>query len=1240
MTRDQRPRRRARTLFGAALLVVTGTLAVTPAVPPVGAIDPTPAPTAEPTMEPTPAPAPDPTPQPPTDPTPAPTAGPTPDPVPEPAPAPTSSPPSAPPPADACGSSLQARIDAAPAGSILDLSGCAYAGSATISRPLTLRGGALAVPSGSVGITVAADDVTLDGLHVDGLATAAVGISAIGSAEDPIDRLTISGSVVERFAEIAVRARFVREPAVSGNVVRDAGRAGIAVESGTDGVIAGNLVQRIGTTVSDEASPTHGILLAQRGTDPPTSAFVVVGNVVTDIPAGDALATDGGRRILWTANTVLRARSPFVVTGTAERRAADNDLDGNAVHGSPDADWAFSVTYSERGAIRNNTIAGWLPGREVRTDIEGDPLAAAIDLEVSGNTITDDPAPAVDPEPTIPPELPAPPPGPDPTPGPEPSPSPDPSPDPTPAPTPGAVGASLEIRTSAPTRGRHRVSPGAEVSVTLAARVEDAARAGWLVLDLPEGWAVADAGTGIVDGTSTSVTWSLGDMAAGADAEVGAAIRAPHRASPGHAAGAAVLTARLGHAGGPAATASADLLVAPEIVVEHTILGEVGAGPDGVRYNRPDVNLGGVARFDRVRVRFQVRNADLADVTIVPRLQVAGDDGVFADVAAGDEGDPVVRLVTEWRPDPDGDGTLPGPELETIEIDDLQVPAVDNPSQRPVAGRRVMGAEAGGPVVLAGDAYTEIEFTVWVSREVEPRSRLQLRLTDDGQPLDGGAVATMIAAAQVAPPLSPGQRNGIPVGPPIDVRPAALGDVDYPLVDPAAVTTATWPEANAEPRYRLAAAVPVEPAQRYQLNAPFDSPHVPDYSLASDSCAVCHRAHAAQGAPLLAEPGSQATMCFTCHDGSGADSDVEARYADPAVPANDPGAPGIARSAYYRHDAVTDPAPPNDHSLATDNEFEGVRNRHSVCADCHNAHNAASTPSTQLSDGWTVSGRQASVSGVAVTHAATPGAAPTYAFLAGTAGSQPTREYQLCLECHSGWTQLPDPDPAFPSTWALDKGVEINPANGSYHPVAAAGTNTSPQMAWSLANSSPYKQWNFTTASTIRCVHCHGDPAKVSAATPPDPGSELAPHLSANRGLLLQPYRDRQLKGATEPYRATDFALCYVCHAEQPFRSGGQAITRFGYHDLHVSGLMGMGSGGTDIDTPGAGEGGAICAECHFRTHSTGQAYREEDRGNTGLVNFAPNILPNNGVLSYQRTATGGTCTLVCHGMPHENESY
>jgi len=422
------------------------------------------------------------------------------------------------------------------------------------------------------------------------------------------------------------------------------------------------------------------------------------------------------------------------------------------------------------------------------------------------------------------------------------------------------------------------------------------------------------------------------------------------------------------------------------------------------------------------------------------------------------------------------------------------------------------------------------------------------------------------------------------------------------------------------------------------------------YTINSDQCGTCHRAHAAK-APNLLVKGSQSTLCFTCHNGTGADANVQAQYTL-ARPVNKP-----ATREYYSHDALA----PSTHTQSALDEFGGVSNRHSECADCHNSHNARATPdSAQVftpalpatADGWDASGRLNGVSGVSVVNGAA-GTAPKYTFLSGVIGlpnGQMTREYQLCFKCHSGSTTLTSNAGLKPSQYALDKGVELNPANPSFHPVEAAGTNQTPKMKLSLKGFSSYKLWDFETTSTIRCLNCHAssatsgpNPPLTADPTLPLPGSALAPHTSSNRGILLRNYRDRVLKPSTEAYSAGDFALCYVCHAEEPFSANASnTATNFRYHSLHLNQLAGEGPLTTDIDTAGNGGGNAICAECHFRLHSTTNKVPQAVDGSR-LVNFAPNVQPlvAGGTPSWTRGTTGsGSCSLTCHGHEHSPETY
>jgi predicted CXXCH cytochrome family protein len=647
------------------------------------------------------------------------------------------------------------------------------------------------------------------------------------------------------------------------------------------------------------------------------------------------------------------------------------------------------------------------------------------------------------------------------------------------------------------------------------------------------------------------------------------------------------------------------------------VFARVAAVSQDPTYLATDAALSGVLRFDAFRVRFQVRNADLPAAGFVPRLQYSLDgSGTFADVPVGGSvvGIPFY-IGAEWRRTGIGTGTLPGPGQEPINAGEMIVRETDDATQAPVAGRRIMGPTGTGAISVPGDAYTEVEFSVRASIDLPLGASFELRLTDGGRAILDATTASVLSESTPQVDLSPGQRQGVPVEGSADTRlsnPPGIAGVDFPLITPG-VIAATWTNPGGVPIYRLAVALTGAPDAQLPFFAPFTSPHTPDTSLVSDTCGICHSAHTAKGPPLLAKAAPQAQVCLTCHNGTGSSLNVAAQYS--AAPPND-----ATTSSYYSHDAISDP------SLQ--------------CGNCHNPHNATATASTQTVTGWTVSGAQAAISGVSVVNGS-PGAAPAYTFLDGTAGQQPTREYEICFKCHSGYTTLNSNVGKPPSQAELDKAVELNPANASYHPVEAAGKNTTAAMAQSLSGTSPYKQWDFTTDDTVRCVNCHGDPQKFNLATPPAAGSDLAPHTSQYRGILIQNYRDRVLKSADEAYAAADSALCLVCHAEEGFVSSDSAATNFNLHQEHLMGIAGKGDGGTSIDTPGDGQGNAICAECHFRIHGTALAYQVGDQQNTRLVNFAPDVLPSAGVLKWTPTGIGtGTCTLTCHGYDHEAAAY
>ena len=364
-----------------------------------------------------------------------------------------------------------------------------------------------------------------------------------------------------------------------------------------------------------------------------------------------------------------------------------------------------------------------------------------------------------------------------------------------------------------------------------------------------------------------------------------------------------------------------------------------------------------------------------------------------------------------------------------------------------------------------------------------------------------------------------------------------------------------------------------------------DTVHGP-YTLTTSQCATCHRAHTGQGPMLLDTTGSAAlkspttTLCLTCHNGTGARPDLVSEYAT-ATPNDE------ATRSYFQHEVTT----VTTHTLAANEEFLGVLDRHSECTDCHNPHSSGTAGSAATAgQPWTASQRILGTSGVQVTN----GAPRTFTFLNGTSATM-TAEYQLCLKCHSGYTKLLPDVVGEPSKNMTDVAAEFDPANTSYHPVEAAGRNTTPAMVASLAGTSQFKLWNFSVGGTVRCTHCHSSTIVNPATSGQTAGGTLAPHTSSYRGILVQKYEDRVLNAANASFSEANFALCFLCHTDSPFisgnhnghellgapqaRRGHQRLGQHQRHHRHAGSRTGQRAvrrvplpPALDVDRPGAGD--------------------------------------------------------------------
>lgn len=671
----------------------------------------------------------------------------------------------------------------------------------------------------------------------------------------------------------------------------------------------------------------------------------------------------------------------------------------------------------------------------------------------------------------------------------------------------------------------------------------------------------------------------------------------------------------------PAATPSAATAASAGLVGAGTVLARLPEDGLAASYLTPGERLTDALAFDSFRIDVLAANAGAEALTWTPRLEyrVAG-LGDFVAVPTGPEPGSPLHLTEEWVAVPGGTKTGPATDTLAAASAHLSAPAAFVLS----AGRRSSGPNPDRGRTLDAGTAAEHEFTVGLSIDAAFSTTYELRVTDDGTPIPGletALVTTAVAPAVVQPDQPSAGTNGGGAA----IAPAGAAAM-YRL------TTANQ-ALGAPVQYELLAAAPpvsgiVGPNGPATIHQPFTS-------TTSTQCATCHSTHRGESAALLTAS-SQTAECYTCHSAGGLGGGLDTQSQFGSVAANDE-----ATRSYYSHDLTTP-----GHTLASDDAFAGQLNRHSQCSDCHNPHNLSADPDAYnaATATWTVSGSYGAVPGVAVTNGAA-GTAPTYTPLDGVLNPV-TSEYQLCFKCHSGFTTQLANDPARPSRDRTDLGVAFNPANASFHPIEAPGKNQSTKMADSLVGWSSYRIWSLTPGDTVRCVMCH---TSGTAAARAASNANLTVHASANRGILIRPYENRVLSARGAFYDAAGAALCLTCHAETPFMnssgSGAATATNFDFHGLHMAGMRSKGSGGLDIDTAGAGQGNARCAECHFRTHSSTQGRTDQSITGQGLVSFAPAVLGLKSAVpsappKFVKTATGGTCTLTCHGKNHEGAKY
>jgi predicted CXXCH cytochrome family protein len=335
-------------------------------------------------------------------------------------------------------------------------------------------------------------------------------------------------------------------------------------------------------------------------------------------------------------------------------------------------------------------------------------------------------------------------------------------------------------------------------------------------------------------------------------------------------------------------------------------------------------------------------------------------------------------------------------------------------------------------------------------------------------------------------------------------------------------------------------------------------------------CVACHDPHGQKDAsgivPALARAREEA-LCLQCHGGSPA-KDVRPR------PGQVYGHPWSSTTGKH----VAGERPGDGGAAASEIA------RHAECVDCHNPHAIRRDPVPPPAPEAT--GALQGVARVRVSNGAA-GSAPRFSY-AGPEDSTGALEYEICFRCHSSFaTQRPG---------GRDLAADLNPANASFHPVEARGTNPG------ILPGSFVRGW--AADRLVRCTDCHaGD------------GDVRGPHASSQRHILAGPYADA---AGRQPMTRDD--LCFRCHAYATYADpaaspNSLAQSRFNPPNAAAGHVY-------HVATQGFG-----CFTCH------------ETHGSPG----APNLVAlgrSPGIAAFSREPSGGSCATTCHAVRGYGANY
>ncbi|WP_321392996.1 cytochrome c3 family protein [uncultured Desulfuromusa sp.] len=336
------------------------------------------------------------------------------------------------------------------------------------------------------------------------------------------------------------------------------------------------------------------------------------------------------------------------------------------------------------------------------------------------------------------------------------------------------------------------------------------------------------------------------------------------------------------------------------------------------------------------------------------------------------------------------------------------------------------------------------------------------------------------------------------------------------------------------------------------------STHATDIATAEQGCENCHQPHGAPGAKHLLQSALEEGTCLTrCHNGLGDGADIQ-----------------TPSDQFYNH--------PMNYATGVHDMTENplTMDKHVECADCHNPHQV-SHQGAPLNSPPAVNGRLTGVKGINVS---------------GTVLEQANNEYEVCFGCHA--------DNAFVSSSVIPRVISetnerlrYDPANPSFHPVAAIGKNI----------NVPSLRPGYNESSMIYCTDCHGSDSSVKAGGTGADG----PHGSVYPHILIARYEQDTYPLA---YNVTNYALCFRCHDPDVLLRQDGSGTNFsnglkGIHWTHVTRFN------------------QSCSICHD-PHGVPIVHGATTTNNAHLINFDARFVDPT-TANYDSVARN--CTVSCH---------